>query len=134
MQKQTVRDGEVKPAVEEKLWDLHRILSSAFESAKMMMPAKSSRASISPKIAQNYQKRHDIPLLSVSKMANICSLIEKIVSNSVRFTAKLSQIDLKPPCNSLILARDRFMRVHEVFRSPCIPTCFKKFPIFNKTI
>ena len=47
--------------------------------------------------------------MSVSQIANVTSFDEKIVSNSVRFIAKLSQIDLKLPCNSLILARLRLI-------------------------
>ena len=71
-----------------------------------------------------------LPLLSVSQIANILSFEVKIVSNSVKLIAKLSHIDLKPPCSSLILASERLIKEHVVRRSPCKPTCLRKFPIF----
>ena len=95
---------------------LHLILSSARESAKMIKPAKTSIASTKP-------------LLSVSQIANVTSFEEKIVSNSVRFIAKLSHIDLKLPCNSLILARLRLISWQDVLRSPCTDTNERKLPI-----
>lgn len=58
------------------------------------------------------------PLLSVSHIANVTSLDENIVSNSVKLTAKLSQIDLKLPCSSLILAKLKLISWQDVLSSP----------------
>ena len=46
-------------------------------------------------------------------MANTAWLLEKMLSNSVKLMAKLSHMLLKPPCSSLILARDKLIKGHD---------------------
>lgn len=75
------------------------ILSSAEADEKIISPENISSESINP-------------LLSSSKMANVSSLLEKMLSNSVKFIAKLSQILLKPPWSSRILGSDKFVNMH----------------------
>lgn len=76
----------------------------------------------------NKQVRY-LPLLSESQMANVASFDAKMFSNSVKLMAKLSQMLLNPPCNSLILANDRFIKGQFVFKSLISFTYDRKLPI-----
>ena len=82
----------------------------------MIMPEKSSSASIRP-VYRIIEKKW-LPLLSASHIAKVASLEEKMFSNSVRLIAKLSQILLKPPCSSRILARLKLIKGQFVLSSP----------------